>query len=147
MLVKLIHALGALVGLWTLRDSKDRTAIIITLVLVVSTALAFSGTFVTLAMIIYSLALLAVLAYAFFRIAAGPTRAVVLAMVLPVLSVLFFGMMHWPGKGFVPCLLVISLWAYVQRIIPQRNTFRNEFGFLTVLFADAVGMLFTALGA
>ena len=146
MLVKVIYVIGALVGAWSLRTTKDVHAMIITIMLLLSTVLALLGRTVTLAMLLHFASLVTVSWYAFFRLPAGGVRGAVLAMALPVLVVMFLGIIHSPGAGIVPFILVVSIWTYVQRIVPMRDDFRNEFGFVTVLCADAVGILVVAIG-
>ncbi|MFO8128598.1 MAG: hypothetical protein R6T99_01690 [Bacteroidales bacterium] len=141
MILEIILALAGLFGIfWSIR-SKQIIPTIITLGMVVGIIFvlyppewnADAGFYVylffTLVAMLYGL------------IIRGPglyQRLVIVLMALPVFLHWLFVMNHWPGNTTL--LMILPVIVFIAGLFHARK-FRNEMGFLVILFADAVTVL------
>ncbi len=146
MVYKVFHGFALLFGLMLLPQTKDTFARAIIVLQVATIGSALLGYFVSLAMILFAISTLLIVLYAFIRMRRNAQRAVVLLIAVPDLVVLADAMNHWPGARLFALLMVIPISVYAFGVLRNWASYKNEVGFLTILFFSSISTLVHAVG-
>jgi hypothetical protein len=146
MVFKLFHGLALLFGLMLLPQTKDTFARTIILLQIAAIGSALFGYFVSLAMILLAISVLLIVLYAFIRMRRNAHRAVVLLIAVPDLLVLAHAMNHWPGAHLFALLMIIPISVYAFGVLRDWAAYKNEVGFLTILFMSSISTLVHTVG-
>jgi hypothetical protein len=146
MVYKIFHGLAILFGLMLLPQTKDTFARPIIVLQIAAIGSALLGYFVSLAMIVFAISTLLIVLYAFIRMRHSAQRMVVLLIAVPDLFVLAHAMNHWPGARLFALLMIIPVLVYAFVVLRDRASFKNELGFLTILFFSSVSTFVHTVG-
>jgi hypothetical protein len=129
-----------------LPQTKDTFARAIIVLQIAAIGSALLGYFVSLAMIVFAISTLLIVLYAIIRMKHNAQREVVLLITVPDLVVLAHAMNHWPGDRLFALLIVIPIFAYTFSVLRDWAAYKNEVGFLTILFFSSISTLVQTVG-
>lgn len=67
-------------------------------------------------------------------------RLQIILITTPLILTNLFQFLHFPGAGWLGILCIISIFCYFQ-VLKNYSLYMNEFGFLTIMVADALIIL------
>ena len=143
---KVLMAIVGLLGLYSLFTVREYFARVILAVMVLAIGLTFLGDrAIESGFWLYCVSLVLVMVYALLKRGLGTNkRILILLMAVPVFLTKLFMINHWPYVSTLALCCIITLVCFIACIAKVRN-YKNEVGFLTIIAADAIVNLLTAV--
>ena len=136
----LIGVAGLFAFIQTIRG-KDEFARVITAFQVIAIGMTFipDDTAISIGFTLYLISILLIIIYRFVKKGLSKeVRRTILTMTIPIFIIQLFVINQWPYAGYLGVGSVIAIISFLYLLKSKYSTFKNQIGFLTVLFIDAV---------
>jgi glycosyltransferase involved in cell wall biosynthesis len=139
---------GALLGIYGLIISKDIFARIITIIMLIAITMTFFSPkdIIDSIFSVYSMAIALAIVYVITKKKLSTSkRLMILAVTVPIAVLYLFMFQSWPHIMELKLATSISLISFLIICLRNFKAYKNEFGFLVILFFDALTNVIMAI--